>query len=78
MARITVDNFRKIEKERNSVHDKVDATYTEFICDGQKFFQIDTYGSANRDIKGKVSQSIQIDHEAAMELVELLKKAFDI
>ena len=37
MARITAENFRKIEKERNSVHDKVDATYTEFICDGQKF-----------------------------------------
>ena len=56
MARITAENFRKIEKERNSVHDKVDATYTEFICDGQKFFQIDTYGSAYRDIKPGFSE----------------------
>lgn len=78
MDRITADNLRKVEKERNSVHGKVDATYSEFISEGEVFFQIDTYGSANRDLKGKVSQSIQIDRETAIELIQLLNNTFQI
>ena len=60
------------------MHGKVDATYSEFINEGEVFFQIDIYGSANRDLKGKVSQSIQIDRETAIELIQLLKNTFQI
>lgn len=48
MALITKENMTKIDKERNYVHNKVRATYSIFTSDGEKYFQIDTYGSPNR------------------------------
>lgn len=78
MAFITKDNIKKIDKDRNSVHSKVRATYTTFTSDGKKYFQIDTYGSLTREMKDKISQSIQVDKEMAKELVKLLLDTFDI
>lgn len=78
MALITKRHFSHIEKARNMIHESVDATYCAFVKDGNKFFQIDTYGSENRQTKAKISQSIQIDREMAIELVELLQREFDL
>ena len=48
---------RKIEKatlEKHKVHGEVDGTYTTFQCGGGKhYFQIDTYASPERKLKGK-------------------------
>lgn len=78
MALITKDNIKKIDKDRNCVHNKVKATYTVFTSDGEKYFQIDTYGSPNRELKNKISQSIQLDKESAKEIIKLMMDAFDI
>ena len=78
MALITKNNIKRLDKERNSVHDPVRATYTTFTSDEKKYFQIDTYGSSSREMKDKISQSIQIDKEMAKELIKLMIKAFDI
>lgn len=78
MALITKDNLTKIDKDRNTVHNKVRATYTIFTSGGEKYFQIDTYGSPNRELKDKISQSIQIDKEMAKELMKILIDTFDI
>lgn len=71
MARINLDTIRKIEKERNTVHSKVDTTYTVFKEGEEKYIQIDTYGSSDREIQGKISQSIQFDHETAKFMLKL-------
>ena len=71
MARIDLDTIQKVNKERNSVHDKVPATYTVFKDGEEKYIQIDTYGSLTRQIKGKISQSIQFDHETAKYVLKL-------
>ena len=76
MALITKDNIKKLDKDRNSVHNKVRATYTTFTSDGKKYFQIDTYGSTTREIKDKISQSIQLDEETAQELIKLMMGYF--
>lgn len=76
MALITKDNIKKLDKDRNSVHNKVRATYTTFTSDGKKYFQIDTYGSPTREIKDKISQSIQLDEETAQELIKLMMGYF--
>lgn len=68
MALITRDNIKKVDKDRNSVHGKVRATYTAFTSDGEKYFQIDTYGSPIREMKENISQSIQVDKEMAKHL----------
>ena len=76
MARIT--QFVPKTLERNSVHREVEATYTSFELGGKRYFQIDTYGTKDRKIPGKRSQSFQIDREAAARLVELLRKEFSL
>ncbi|NLY19442.1 MAG: methionyl-tRNA formyltransferase [Clostridiaceae bacterium] len=78
MAFIHAKQFNKIEKNRNSVHKPADATYTTFEHRGKKYFQIDTYGSADRLMPEKVSQSIQIDEEMARKLIDVLKHEFFI
>ena len=76
MAGINMDTIKRIEKERNSVHTQVNATYTVFTESGKKYVQIDTYGKSDREIPEKISQSIQIDEECAKFLIKLLVNEF--
>jgi len=74
MARITT--LEKIEMDRNTEQDEVYATYCIFKRGGEKYFQIDTYGSPNREYVGQPSQKIQFDGKFAKELVSLLISEF--
>ena len=78
MAQITIKKLSKIEKNRNMLHDIVEATYTTFEKNGDRYFQIDTYGKSGRENPDKVSQSIQIDKETAQVLVDILEKEFNL
>ena len=79
MARINLDTIEKLNKDRNTVHTPVTATYTMFdTVDGEHYVQINTYGKNDREIPGKASQSIQFDKESEKFLVDLLKKEFDL
>lgn len=57
---------------------RVDATYSAYEPDGERYFQIDTYGSADRELVGKRSQSLRFNRNAANVLVTLLKQEFDL
>lgn len=75
MALIT--RFEKVEKERNSVHAPVECGYLTFTgSDGARYLQLETYGSSERKLRDKVSQSIQLDESAAAELRRILDSAF--
>ena len=74
MARIDVKKMNRLEKQRNTVHDEVSATYTVFMKDDKRYFQIDTYGRAERDMPEKISQSIQLDEGSVVALVDLLNE----
>ena len=79
MARINLDTIKKLNKDRNTVHTPVVATYTVFdTVDGEHYVQIDTYGKNDREIPGKASQSIQFDRVSSKFLVDLLKKEFNL
>jgi hypothetical protein len=78
MARISLDGIKKIEKYRNTIHEKVHATYTTIETDGEKYLQIDTYGRIDRENPEKVSQSFQFDRATAEFLVKLLSEEFDL
>lgn len=79
MALLDFNRILKIDKSSNNVHRVVESTYTVFKdSNGQKYFQIDTYGSENREIKNKVSQSIQFDDETAHFLIKLISKELDL
>ena len=77
MAQISLESIKKIDKQRNTVHDKVHTTYTVFEMDGETYVQLDTYGRIDRETPGKSSQTIQFDRETAEFLVNLLKNEFD-
>ena len=59
------------------LHEEVDATYSTFRDEQEgQVFQIDSYGSATRKLSGKVSQSIQLNEDAARQLLQLLQETF--
>ena len=78
MANINWTQIERLEKQRHTIHEEVDASYSIFEKNGNKYFQIDTYGSSSRALTTKVSQSIQLDQNSVKELVALLKKEFQI
>lgn len=78
MALIRLDKFSKVDKNKNSIHKPTITTFTVFEQRGQRIFQIDTYGTAERVMPDKVSQSIQIDETMAKVLVELLQREFSL
>jgi len=72
-----VTNLEKGFKDRDSIHKKTECSY--FIVydkGGKKYLQFDSYGSADREFQGKVSQSIQFSPDAIKQLKELLSKEF--
>lgn len=46
------------------------------LADGTSVVQLETYGSTERKLTGKASQSIEIDRERAAALIDILHKAF--
>ncbi len=74
MALIKPEHFIKMEKCRNSVHKPTKATYTVFEENEHKYFQIDTYGSNDREMPEKISQSIQVDEEMSELLISVLHR----
>lgn len=78
MAQISLDSIKRIDKYRNTVHEKVHATYTVFELDGKKYVQLDTYGRIDRENPEKISQSFQLDEESAKFFIDIFKKEFDI
>lgn len=78
MALITDKKFARIEKNRNSIHKPTSATYAIFEESGERYFQIDTYGSDERIMKEKISQSVQLDKKMAVKLIDVLRNEFNI
>lgn len=76
MALIT--SFREKLPERESKHTEVEATWYVGGSGNAKFLQIDTYGSSERMIAGKISQSIRLDASSAAKLRALLDRAFPV
>jgi hypothetical protein len=70
-----VRKLERLDLERESSHSEVECTYSIIHeSSGQKFLQIDTYGSALRQLTGKKSQSIRFSPEAIVQLKEILMK----
>ena len=44
---------------------------------GTKIVQLDTFGSADRQMPGKQSQTLQLGQEAAEQLFRILKETYD-
>lgn len=68
-----VRKLERITLDRNVPHTEVVGTYSVVIeVGGQRFLQVDTYGSTDRQFPGKKSQSIRFSREAMAQLKEIL------
>jgi hypothetical protein len=74
MARI--ERFEKRPIGGSSLHKPVTCGYNWHDVDGQRVLFLETYGTKDRKFPDKVSQSIQLDEEAARELQLLIDRAF--
>ena len=73
--------IRSLKEERRdgySVHDEIDGVYFIFEKDGKRLLQIDTHGREGRKLGGKTSQTLQFDKDAAIELLAIVRKAFNL
>lgn len=70
--------IQSIEKENKNFkkQEPVETTYSARIIDGEILFQLNMYGSVNRQDTGKVSQVIQLNKASATELIRLLNATF--
>lgn len=73
MALVTKIDHQPLE--RDSAHSEVECSY-DVVEDskGCRYLQLDTYGSKERQIKGKKSQSIRLTPEGIRQLKEILIK----
>lgn len=63
-------------KERQAIHRPTRCLYSILEADdGQRYIQLDTYGSDEREHPEKISQSIQLG-KAASQLFQVLKQTF--
>jgi hypothetical protein len=62
--------------DRVAAHSEVSATISLVECDGEKFVQIDTYGSKDREMPNKISQSIRLTKAAFDQLTRYAAKHF--
>ncbi|ORA38210.1 hypothetical protein BST13_06390 [Mycobacterium aquaticum] len=71
-----IANFEPVVSEKNSLHRPVSCGFRSFDHAGNKILQLDTYGTVDRQMPNKISQSIQIDRKGAEALICLIRETF--
>jgi hypothetical protein len=71
-----INEFQAISSEVSRRHAPVSCGWKVFSDRQGVVLQLDTYGTSDREIPNKVSQSIQFDAEAAQMLLGLISRAF--
>ena len=73
----TVRRLDHVVLDREGHHKDVECTYSIVVDDqGNRCLQIDTYGSKERKMPGKKSQSIRFAPEAIKQLKMVLAETF--
>lgn len=71
--------FEPSDVQTGRVHEQVDCRYKVFENGSNgPVLQLDTFGSGLREIPGKVSQTIQLDRDSALELSRIIEKIYGI
>ncbi|MEM5477027.1 hypothetical protein [Pacificibacter sp. AS14] len=65
------------DREIRSLHPtRLECRYIASESNGMKILQLNSYGSDDRDVPGKLSQTLQFDENSAQELFQVLKAEF--
>lgn len=71
--------LKKLERKslaKVSTHTEVEGTYTIVHDAGEKYLQIDTYGSVEREIPGKKSQTLRLSRAVIEQLKVIIAENF--
>lgn len=71
-----IREFEQVAADRNAVHKPVSCGWRTFSSDGETILQLDTYGSVERQIPNKISQSVQLNRNGAAVLLSLIRQTF--
>ncbi len=72
-----IADFNEVQKTTVTIHKPVRCGYCSFIGkDQRRYLLLETYGSEDREIPDKVSQSLQLDEAGARELIAIIKQEF--
>lgn len=71
-----VESYIETVGDTSRIHGPVECGWRVFEIDGRRILQLDTYGSRDRQLPGKVSQTLQLDRAGAEELVRIMTHAF--
>ncbi|MBE9158508.1 hypothetical protein IQ265_16950 [Nodosilinea sp. LEGE 06152] len=76
IAMALVENIELLRKDRQSIHKPVECCAFVISESGEKYIQIDTYGSEERQQAGRISQTIQFSKKAAKQLKEMIENTY--
>jgi hypothetical protein len=71
-----IRNFKQTPGKPVGWRSEVECGWTLGDHAGTRVVHLETYGSSERAIPGKVSQSLELDERAASELIAIFRKAF--
>lgn len=71
-----ISRFEHAPSDKGAVHRPVTCGWRSFSSDGRVILQLDTYGSPERQIPNKISQSVQLDRQGAVALLGLIRETF--
>ncbi|MEO1729713.1 MAG: methionyl-tRNA formyltransferase [Pseudomonadota bacterium] len=66
-----IRKFEELDLKMNARHTETHGGWSIQGQDGEQFIQINTYGSDDREIPNKVSQSLRLSKEAIEQLAKL-------
>jgi hypothetical protein len=72
-----VQKIESRQKDIRTVHNTTTCTFSLYTNDaGDRFVQLDTYGSEDREVGGKVKQTLQFNEESAARLMEIFREVY--
>ena len=71
-----IRNFKEEPASRDTKHTECSGKLRAIESGGERFIQIDTYGSADREMPGKVSQSLRLTQDAVNQIIKMAAKHF--
>lgn len=71
-----VTRFFQVTKDRIGRPKTTEYGFSSVEIDGEPYLLLETYGASDRAIPGKVSQSLHLDRDRAVELKTLLEQTF--
>lgn len=71
-----ITRFLRRPDSQPNFRTEVECGWNFAMTDGRTLLRLETYGSAEREVPGKRSQSFELDENAARELVAIIRTAF--